>query len=154
MLEHTRRQASVFIYLIFGLLIVIFILGINPGNRSGREGCSLSSNTVVTVDGNEARQTAFNVAYQGNGMSGRQKVYAALDFIIRRELLAQAAEERGIRTNDDLAQEAVKRAEWYLGGQRLDAHNLYFQPSEDNSGSYFSTRLFKQWVNQPNVSQS
>src|ERR1041384_2231006 len=115
MLENTRRQASVFIYLIFGLLIVIFILGINPGSKGGAEGCGVASNVVVAVDGTDTSQTSHHAASAANGANGRQKVYLALDEIIRRELLAQAAADRGIRTNEDLAREAVKRGEFFLG---------------------------------------
>src|SRR5215471_3872690 len=141
MLEQTRRQASIFVYIIFGLLIVIFIYGINPGNRGGRDGggCGISTNTVVTVNGNNAKQSAYHIAYQANGGRARQKVYLALDNIIMREMLAQAAEARGIRTDDDLVREAVKRGEFFLGGRRDDARGQYFQSSGDNSSErYFS----------------
>src|ERR1041384_3792794 len=115
MLEQTRRQASIFVYIIFGLLIVIFIYGINPGNRGGRDGggCGISTNTVVPVDGNSAKQPAYHIAYQANGARGRQKVSLALDNIIMRELLAQAAEARGIRSDDDLVREAGKPGELF-----------------------------------------
>ncbi|HEX3474787.1 MAG TPA: SurA N-terminal domain-containing protein [Kofleriaceae bacterium] len=156
MLEQTRRQASIFVYLIFGLLIVIFIYGINPGNRGGSEGgCGISTNTVVTVDGNSAKQTAYHIAYQANGGRGRQKVYLALDNIIMRELLAQAAEARGIRTDDDLVRSAIGRGEFFLGGRRDDARGQYFQ-SSGNPGSepHFSYNAWKAWVSQLSVSES
>ena len=49
MLEQMRRQgASIFIYLIFGLLIVIFVINFAPSRNRGDVGggCSTSSNTV------------------------------------------------------------------------------------------------------------
>ncbi|HEX7838955.1 MAG TPA: peptidylprolyl isomerase, partial [Kofleriaceae bacterium] len=158
MLEQTRRQASVFIYLVFGLLIVIFILGINPGNKSGREGCGVSTSTVVAVDGVEANQSAYHIAYGANGGQGRQKVYLALDQIIRRELLAQAADERGIRTGkgDDTPIQAavVKEGDFFLGGQRIDFKRQLFQPSDGGARTHFSRQLFKAWANSLNVSES
>src|SRR5262249_12993805 len=87
MLEQMRRQgASIFIYFIFGLLIVIFVINFAPSrNRGGLEGgCSTSSNTVIGVDGAEANQSAYLIAYSANGASGRQKVYLALDQLVRR----------------------------------------------------------------------
>src|SRR5215510_82457 len=154
MLEQTRRQASIFIYLVFGLLIVIFILGINPGNKSGREGCGVSSSVVVAVDGADANQSAFRIAYAANGAQGRQKVYLALDQIIRRELLAQAAADRGIRTSEKLIQDAVGAGNFYLGGQRIDFKRQFFKSNDDNTESHFYFPMFKAWVNSLNVSES
>jgi hypothetical protein len=152
MLEQTRRQASIFIYLIFGLLIVIFILGINPGNKGGTEGCGVSSNVVVAVDGNDASQTSYHVAYAANGANGRQKVYVALDEIIRRELLAQAAADRGIRTSGTLVDEEIKRGYFFLGGQRIDYKRQFF---EDNNGEpYFKYARLQSWASMLNVSVS
>ena len=58
MLEQSRRQgASIFIYLIFGLLIVIFVINFNPGAGGGQSGCSGTDNTVIRVDGKDVPYT-------------------------------------------------------------------------------------------------
>src|SRR5262249_8550657 len=64
MLEQMRRSgASIFIYLIFGLLIAIFVININPGNRGGNEGgCGGSHGALITVDTGGINQNDFNVA--------------------------------------------------------------------------------------------
>ena len=153
MLEQTRRQASIFVYIIFGLLIVIFIWGINPGNRGGGEsGCGTTSNTVVSVDGVDANQSAFLIAFSANGGSGRQKVYVALEQLIRRELLAQAAAERGIRTTVDLAREAVKRGYFFMGGQRIDMTRQFFD--EVDGERFYNHKRWKGFVSSLNVSES
>ena len=153
MLEQTRRQASIFVYLIFGLLIVIFIWGINPGNRGGSEGgCGTSSNVEVRVDGTEANHSAFLIAFSANGASGRQKVYLALDSVIRRELLAQAAAERGIRTTLDLAREEVKRGFFFMGGQRLNLAGQFLD--EIDGEKFYNHKKWKGFVASLNVSES
>src|SRR5262245_28930312 len=132
MLEQMRRQgASIFIYLIFGLLIVIFIWGINPGNSGGQAGCGTSSNSVIRVDGEDANQTAYYVAYFSRAQripntTGRQKVYLSLELLLRRELLAQAAAAQGLRVTGELVDEAIKRGEFFVGGETEDAHPIYF----------------------------
>ncbi|HET7501534.1 MAG TPA: SurA N-terminal domain-containing protein, partial [Kofleriaceae bacterium] len=147
-----RQGASIFIYLIFGLLIVIFVINFAPTrNRGGMEGgCGPSSNTAVTVDGIDANHTAYLIAYSANGASGRQKVYMALDAVIRRELLAQAAGERGIRTSGDLVDEEIKRGAFFLGGQRIDFTRQFFD--EVDGEKFFNIKRFKGWVNSLNVS--
>src|SRR5262245_47550529 len=153
MLEQMRRQgASIFIYFIFGLLIVIFVINFAPSrNRGGLEGgCSTSSNAVVAVDGADANQSAYLIAYSANGASGRQKVYLALDQLVRRELLAQAAEDRGIRTDKELVDEAIERGDFFLGGQRIDLKSQLFEPG--NGEPYYSFKRLKAWASSLNVS--
>jgi SurA N-terminal domain/PPIC-type PPIASE domain len=160
MLEQMRRQgASIFIYFIFTLLIVIFVINFAPSNnRGGLEGgCGSSTNIAVTVDGAPANHTAFLVAHQGagnffRGVNGKQRVYLALDYLIRRELLAQAAAEQGIRTNIDLAREAVKQGQFFLGGTRLNLRPYYFDSVGDET--FYNHKKWKSWVSSLNVSES
>jgi hypothetical protein len=152
MLEQMRRQgASIFIYFIFGLLIVIFVINFAPSrSRGDLEGGCNTGNTAVVVDGASANQSAYLIAYSANGASGRQKVYMALDQLIRRELLAQAAAERGLRTTGDLADEAIKRGSFFLGGQRIDFSRQFFD--EVDGEKFFNLKRFKGWVGSLNVS--
>jgi hypothetical protein len=151
MLEQMRRQgASIFIYLIFGLLIVIFVINFAPSGNTGEGGCSTSSNLAVSVDGSDANQTAYLVAYSANGASGRPKVYLALDTLVRRELLAQAAAERGIRTTGELVDEAIKHGYFFLGGQRLDFTGQFFDDVDGEK--FFNVKRWKGWVGSLNVS--
>src|SRR5262245_7219013 len=141
MLEKTRRNRSVFVYIIFGFLIIIFIWGINPGNKggSGGGGCSTSSNIVVSVDGTEATASTYLVADKHledyvehdprHPLTPRDKSYRALDAAIRIEILAQAAEDRGLRVKGDLIDDEImndKRGYFYLGGLRLDYTGQFF----------------------------
>jgi len=153
MLEQMRRKgASIFIYLIFGLLIVIFVINFAPSGNTGSGGCSTSSNTVVTVDGVDANQSAYLVAYSANSAGGRQKVYIALDQVVRRELLAQAAEERGIRTTGELIDDQIiqtKRGYFYLGGQRIDVTKQFFD--EVDGEFLFNRRRWLGWISSLNI---
>ena len=154
MLEQTRRQASIFVYIIFGLLIVIFIYGINPGNRGGRDGggCGTASNTVVTVDGSDANQSAFRVAYSARTGPTRQRTYFALDEVVMREMLAMAAADRGIRATGDLVQNEImadKRGYFYLGGQRMDVTAQFFD--EIDGDKLYNRRRWLDWIQQRNL---
>ncbi len=162
MLDNMRRQgASVFIYLIFGILIAVFVINFRPGGNKGDggTGCTGSTNTVVTVEGATATQTAYHVAYSSptNQGQGRQRVYVALETLIRRELLANAAREHGIEVDGDMVDEAIKRGFFFLGGQRIDLGEHIFDEPEDATGKKDGTRFwnlkkYKSWVNQLNVS--
>jgi SurA-like protein/PPIC-type peptidyl-prolyl cis-trans isomerase-like protein len=144
MLEQTRRQASIFVYIIFGLLIVIFIYGINPGNRGGSDGggCSVNNNSVVAVNGTDVGESAYRIAYSMFQGQARQRTYSALDQVTFRELLAQAAEDRGIRTTGDLIDDEIKskRGYFYLGGQRIDVSSQFFEDG------FFKHRRWLDWI--------
>jgi hypothetical protein len=152
MLEQMRRQgASIFIYLIFILLIVIFVYGLAPSSRGGNEGgCRSSSNTAVVVDGHDANQTSYLVAYSANNATGRQKTYAALEWLIRRELLAQGAAAMGIHTTGELTDDAFKHGWFFLGGERIDFSHQFL--SEVDGERFFSYKGLKDWASRLNVS--
>src|SRR3954463_13496092 len=112
MLDSMRRQgASIFIYLIFGILIAIFVINIGPGSgkRGDDAGCTGTSNHVVTVDGSDANETAFHIAYSSptNRGQGKERTYMALEALIRREMLAAEGTDHGLRVSDDLVDDGI-----------------------------------------------
>ena len=119
MLEQMRKQgASIFVYLIFCLLIAIFVINFRPGqSRNDDSGCRGTSNVAVAVDGEEATQTAYTMAfsspYNWGQQKQKQKVQIALETLIRRELLASEAEKRGLIVTDDLVLDEIKKGNFY-----------------------------------------
>jgi parvulin-like peptidyl-prolyl isomerase len=151
MLQSARRQgASIFIYLIFCLLIAIFVLNFGPQNGSQGGGCSGGTNVVVSVDGQEATQSSYHVAYANgyNRGTGKQKTYVALETIIRREILAQEAESRGMRVDSELIQDQIKKGWFFLGGQRVQITGIF---DEDH---IWNIKAFKSWYGSMNVSRN
>jgi peptidyl-prolyl cis-trans isomerase D len=161
MLEQLRKSgASIFIYLIFGLLIVIFVINFAPNAGKGEGGgCSGTTNTVITVDGTKANQSAYHVAYSQDRISffqrtegkSRVQTYNALELLIRRELLAQAANDYGIQATTDLVNEEIKKGNFFVGGFRIPLTNYIFD--EVDGEKFYNHGKFKRWVNQLNVSQ-
>ncbi|HEY5923783.1 MAG TPA: SurA N-terminal domain-containing protein [Kofleriaceae bacterium] len=150
MLEDARKKgASVFVYLIFCLLIVIFVINFGPQGGQGG-GCGDSGNVVVSVDGKEASQSSYKIAYSNpyNRGTGNQHKYVALETIIRRELLAQEAERRGLRATDDMVMDEIKKGRFFLGGQAVQIPGIF-----DENG-YWSQNAFRGWVGQLNVSKN
>lgn len=152
MLENLRKQgASIAIYLIFGLLIVIFVINFAPNAGQGSGGCMGQSTTAISVDGQKANQTSYKIAYTGNQYSGRQKVYVALEMLIRRELLAQEAEKRGLRVTGAMLDEEIKKGYFFLGGNR---NKLDFWIDDIGGEKFFNFPKLRDWVNQLNVSMN
>src|SRR5688572_18626659 len=128
MLDNMRRSgASIFIYLIFGILIAIFVININPGSSTQGGGCAPASNTVVKVEDYNVHANDFHIALDNpyNSVQAarrfgmKRKEHYALEMLIRRELLAQAAAERGIRVPTTMAEEELKKGHFYFGGRLL-----------------------------------
>jgi hypothetical protein len=156
MLDQMRQKgASIFIYLIFGLLIVIFVINFAPSGNLGEGGCSSSSHVVVDVDGNQASENAYKIAYSSpfNEYSGRGKIYHALDTLIRREILASAAETRGIRPNRETIDEEVKQGYFFIGGERRSLEQMIFDVHDDGERTW-NLRKFRGLVQSLDVSQN
>src|SRR2546425_510592 len=155
MLENMRRQgASIFVYLIFCLLIAIFVINFRPGqSRQSDGGCQGTTNTVISVDGHDATQTAYHVSYSNpyNRQTGKQKVYLALEYLIRRELLAVEAEAHGLLATDDLMIEEIKKGHFFLGGQRTEIPQAF---EEIDGERFYNKKAVDAWMGQMNVSKN
>jgi parvulin-like peptidyl-prolyl isomerase len=149
MLENMRRQgASIFVYLIFCLLIAIFIINFRPGQGRGESGCSTSSNLVVSVDGTEASQTAFRIAYANSGGQGAAKKANALEMLIRRELLVKEGKAHHLNVTNDLVEKEITNGYFFLNGERKFLQGLF-----DEDGKW-SLPAFNRWVQNLGVSRN
>ena len=155
MLEEARKKgASIFVYLIFCLLIAIFVINFGPqgGGSGGQDGgCTGANNTIVTVDGQDASQSSYHIAYSNpyNRGTGKQHVHVALETLIRRELLAQAAETRGLRATDEMIDEQIKKGRFFLGGQKAQIPGAV---EEIDGEKFYNHKAVRAFVTQLNVS--
>jgi hypothetical protein len=148
MLESMRQKgASIFVYLIFGILIAIFVVTIGGPGQGGEGGCGTQSNEVVDVDGNGANLSAYRIAYSNgfNRLRSREKVYFAIETLIRREILASAAAERGLRVTGDMVDDEIKKGFFFQGGLRIPLGQNIFDEHEDGTRTW-NVRKFKNWV--------
>lgn len=151
MLESMRQKgASIFIYLIFGLLILIFVINFAPNAGQSGGGCAGAGNTAITINGEKVNNNAFKISYsiQDEGKT-RDRIHNALDFLIRREILAQAAEERGLRVDRDAIDEEIKKGYFFYGGFR--ARMPVFEEAGDGTRTWSYSR-FRGWVRNLDVS--
>jgi uncharacterized membrane protein YgcG len=164
MLDSMRKQgASVFLYLVFGLLIAIFVININPGSKSGEGGCNTGAGSIVTVDGARVGKNAYLVAYSNryiqefmrmwNFRTSKEREFAAVEMLIRREILAQAAADRGLRVTDDMVMEEIKKGYFFVGGQRIPMGENIFDNHDDGTKTW-NINKFKQWYGGLNVSKN
>lgn len=147
MLESMRqRGASIFIYLIFGILIAVFVINFAP-NQGGQGGCGVTSNAFIEVDGTDANAAAYQVAYSNpwNRQRERGRVYFALETLIRREILADAAAERGLRVTGDMVDDEIKKGYFFIGGLRVPLEQNIFDQHEDGTRTW-NMRKFGGWV--------
>ena len=165
MLESLRKSgASIAIYLIFGLLIIIFVINFAPNAGQGKGGgCAGTGAGVLTVGASKVNQSGYHIAYAANKYSGRQKVYAALEMMIRRELLADAASDAGIRVTKDIVEAEMKKGYFFYAGFRVPDYALDPQGGPGfvsehsffdvvDGDQFFNFGKFKGWVNSLNVS--
>ncbi|HTJ47046.1 MAG TPA: SurA N-terminal domain-containing protein [Kofleriaceae bacterium] len=133
MLESLRKQgASIVIYAVFGILIAVFVINFGAQSVGTSEGCrSSSSETVATVDGRDVGSTGWHWVnnFLSNfikGINKDQRSQYALDWLVKRELLVQEAEARGLAVNDKLIDENLKAGHLYFGGADAEGLRGYF----------------------------
>ena len=95
MLENMRRQgASIFVYLIFCVLIVIFVINIGPqtGQRAKAAALGQQRRRVGQRQRGDADRLSHRLLEPVQRAASKQKTWVAIEMLIRREILAQEAE--------------------------------------------------------------
>ena len=139
MLEDTRKRgATIAIYVIFGILIAVFVINFGPQSVGGGQGCKAGSQQLqLTIGEQEYGMNTWRWAFntQGRG-SYEQRVTMALDALIRREILAQEAERRGLAIPESTIDDKIKLGEVWILGEKIDGKQWYFE-----DGEYFSYKM-------------
>ena len=140
MMENMRRQgASFVIYIIFGALIAAFVINFGPQSK-GSSGCGSdgAANSYLTVGTNAVSLGSYRFA----ATIENKNVPATLRALTRRELLAQAAEARGIRVSDAMVDEQLKAGNVYMGGELRTEFKAALTDTVENE-TYFNFEKLK-----------
>jgi peptidyl-prolyl cis-trans isomerase D len=129
MLEQLRRNSRSFIiWILFGIIIAVFIISFGPQASPESLGCGHSSEFALEVQGQDVSVNSWRFGVNGvnwlrlsrggqDASSMRRQL--AVDLLVQRELLAQAAEERGFRVPDDLVNKTIAAGEFYILGYKV-----------------------------------
>jgi peptidyl-prolyl cis-trans isomerase D len=152
MLDTLRANSrSVLTYVLFGIIIVVFVVSFGPGSR----GCSSGGRATTwaakvngsTVSPGEFEAQYANIVrmYQGasdNPVFRAQLRQMALDQLVQRELVEQEAQRQGLFVSDDEVSRAVKQSPAFQSDGHFD-YDLYKRAvtSSYGSPSKFEERL-------------
>jgi len=133
MLHELRQHSRSFIiWILFGIIIVVFVISFGP-QANAQLGCGASKVYAMKVKDREIGQHTWRFAMNGlpyildlARVPKPKRAEVAMDFILERELLAQAAEDRGFRISTDLINEKIKHGEWYLLGRPVSGRGWFF----------------------------
>ena len=113
MLESVRQNSrSAIVYILFGIIIVAFVISFGPGSPTGDSTpWSWSGKFAAHVYGAEVSETDFNFAYLASGggdrndqMGRNQRLKEmVMDKLIERELLVREAERMGLQVSEEEA---------------------------------------------------
>jgi peptidyl-prolyl cis-trans isomerase D len=159
MLDTLRANArSTLTYVLFGIIIVVFVVSFGPGScggRVGRQGSMQPQEEVARVDGEtisaqewEQQYGALFRAYQQQAGQSFTRELAdrlglrrvAADQLVERVLLRQEAARQGIVVGDDDLERAITENPAFQAGGKFDYE--YYQRAVTNS--YGSATRFEQ----------
>ena len=151
MLEQMRKQgASVFIWLIFGILIAVFVVNFGPQSPGSGQGCSGGGKrTFLTVGETTVDDAGFRWAMNLiPGESDADRAAVAFESLIMRELLAQEADRRGLRVPDGYVDHVIADGKLHFQGALLQEGDtvLDFRRAFYNEDQIFDYTQFKRWV--------
>jgi peptidyl-prolyl cis-trans isomerase D len=121
MLEQLRRNSRSFIiWILFGIIIAVFIISFGPQASPDSLGCGYSKESALEVAGEEVSLNSWRFAMnglKGGGPSPAQmRRQQAVDLLVERELLAQAAEKQGFRVSSEVVNQHISAGEFYILG--------------------------------------
>jgi peptidyl-prolyl cis-trans isomerase D len=148
MLETIRNNSRSFlIYLIFGILILVFIISFGPQSGQGG-GCGGSARAAAEIAGQSVSETSWRygiLAMTGGSASGERARRAlvrerVLDRLFVRELLAREAESMGFRISNDEVREKILKGDIYVLGDRVDGKRAYYVKEAGDDVPRFKAR--------------
>jgi peptidyl-prolyl cis-trans isomerase D len=161
MLETMRKHSrSLFIYLIFGMLIAAFVISFGPQSTAARKsggGCGSGTPYVAKVNGREISETTWRYAIlfatRGRGATGAAAERghikeAVLDALVMREILAQTGEALGFRISDEEVRERIYDGDVYVLGQRLPSKQMFWTSGEGDEAPKFRQRSVEAFAQQ------
>ena len=139
MLEILRAKSrSVVIYVLFGIIIVVFVISFGPGSK----GCSLGQHTetwAAKVNGMEITPGAFQAQYQAvraeHGPSSAFARQQALERAIRIALIEEEAHRHGILVSDEELSNAIVAMREFKGPDGQFDPDRYRRAVVGSSGS-------------------
>ena len=149
MLEQMRNSSgSLIIWVLFAIIIAAFVLFF--GSPSDSLGCGSSNDYSIKVDKQPVSVHSWRFAYNGMPMlygnvPGNQRRSMALEFLLQREILAQAAEKMDFQISKEVLDEAIRTGDFYLLGNKMDGTQIYFENS-DEEGFFFEYKFLENLV--------
>lgn len=131
MLEQLRRNSRSFIiWILFAIIIAAFVFTFGSQSGLDLQGCDASANsTVMTVeeDAVSVHSLRFGIRWTQGGQPWSQRAQRVLDRLLEREILAQAAEDSGLRVTDEALGERIATGKMLVMGQLVDGKSAYFR---------------------------
>lgn len=157
MLEQLRRNSRSFIiWILFGIIIAVFIISFGPQANPESLGCGHSNEFALEVTGEDVSVNSWRFGVngvnwlrlsRGGAQDASFRRQLALDLLVQRELLAQAAEQRGFRVPDDLVNKSIAAGEFYILGYKVRIDDKQF------FRDYKQLESFASSLGLPNVAQ-
>ncbi len=145
MLEQLRQNSRSFIiWVLFGIIIATFVFtfGTQSEVTPSCAGAATGSD-VMTVDAEEVTVHSLRFglsAFRGGGNEAA-RMRRVLDALLQREILAQAANDMGIRVGVDIISERIKNGDILIMGAPIDGKTLYYR------NGYFDYKVLEAQVN-------
>jgi peptidyl-prolyl cis-trans isomerase D len=145
MLETLRQNSrSLIIWVLFGIIIVSFVVTFGSQADVSMAGCGGSSSTqAMVVDDQDVsvHSWRFGMSMLRAGSAKAQRAQRVLDSLLQREILAQAARESGFHVTADMATEMIRDGEFLIFGMPVDGKGVYYR------NGYFDYSLLQAQIN-------
>lgn len=147
-----KHSKSFLVYVLFGIIIIVFIISFGPGSECTPKGETLAA----TVNGERVPITEFENIYnhdpryrfRDRKQDTAQMRQAAMDALVEREILAQEAERLGIHISDKELGRRIRDIGWLHkdGKFDMDYYKRWVVGVMNSSIPAFEERLRKDFL--------